>query len=117
MKKNKTVPEHYYTGRRKAHILHTRLRTNFSALTIDLFTRNVADPPLCRCESIEDAKHFFLYCGYYTFQRHLFLNATSALTVPSLRCFMFGDMPLSHECNSAIFKHVQIFYHKYKTFH
>ena len=40
LKKNKTFPEHYYTGRRKAHILHTRLQTNFSALTIDLFTRN-----------------------------------------------------------------------------
>ena len=74
LKKNKTVPGHYYTGRRKAYIY-----TNYSALTIDLFTRNVAEPPLYRCESIEDAQHFFFHCGYYTFQGHVFLNATSAL--------------------------------------
>ena len=41
-KKTKTVPEQYYTGRRKTNILHTRLRTNSSAMNIDHFTRNVA---------------------------------------------------------------------------
>ena len=101
LQKTKTVPEHYYTGRRKAQILHTRLKTNCSALNIDLFTRNVADSLLCHCGSIEDTQHFFFHCGYYTVQRNLLLNATPALTVPSLRSFMFEDTSLSNECNSA----------------
>ena len=98
-----------------AAIVHTRLRTNCSALNIDLLTRNVADSPprnvadslICRCGSIEDAQHLFLHFGYYIVQPNVLQNATSAPIVPSLMRFMFGDSTLSYECNSSFFKHVQ----------
>ena len=48
-KENRTVPKHYYSGMRKAQILHTRLRTNCSSLNLDLFLKNISDSLLCRC--------------------------------------------------------------------
>ena len=60
--KTTPVPKYYYTGKRRAQILHTRLRTNCSSLNLDLFTRSVSDSPLCRCGSIEDVQHFFFHC-------------------------------------------------------
>ena len=43
-----TVPDHYYIGSRKAQILHTRIRTNFSSLDLDLFVKNTTESPLSR---------------------------------------------------------------------
>ena len=54
------VPKHYLFGNRKEQILHTRLRTNCSVLNYDLYMKNIIDSPLCRCNNIETAKHFFL---------------------------------------------------------
>ena len=60
LNQNKTpVPKYYYTGSRKAQILHTRLRTNCSSLNMDLFLKNISDSPLCRCGTLENAQHFF----------------------------------------------------------
>ena len=53
------VPRHYYTGKRKQQVLHTRLRTNCSALNHDLYLKKITDSPLCRCGSIENTYHFF----------------------------------------------------------
>ena len=40
LNQNKTpVPKYYYTGSRKAQILHTRLKTNCSSLNMDLFLK------------------------------------------------------------------------------
>lgn len=42
LKKDKrNIPKHYYTGTRKAQILHTRLRTNCSSLNLDFFLKNI----------------------------------------------------------------------------
>ena len=38
-KEKKAVPKHYYTGCRKGQILLTRLRTNCSSLSFDLFVK------------------------------------------------------------------------------
>ena len=35
------VPKYYYTGNRKSHVLHTRLRINCSSLNRDLFLKRV----------------------------------------------------------------------------
>ena len=54
LKKDKrTIPKQYYYGTRKALILHTRLRTNCSSLSLDLFLQNISDSPLCSCGRIE----------------------------------------------------------------
>ena len=42
-----SIPIYYYTGYRKAQILHTRLRTNCSCLNLTLFQKNIVDSPLC----------------------------------------------------------------------
>ena len=53
-----TVPQYYFTGNRKAHILHTRLSTHCSSLNQHLFSKNIVESPLCVCRSLEDTNHF-----------------------------------------------------------
>ena len=97
----KTVSKYYYTGRRKAqNSTHTYEPTAVRALNIHLFTRNIADSPLCRFGSIEDTQHFLFHYGYYTVQGNVLLNATSALTI--LQVFYVWDTSLAHEGNSSI---------------
>ena len=112
LKKPENSPKYYYMyiGRRKAQILHTRLRTNCNALNIDLFTRKIADSPLCRCG-------IFFHCGYSMAQQNVLTNATSALTVPSLRCYMFGNTSLSLvRVQFIYFRTRSNFYYKLKMF-
>lgn len=108
-KENISVPKYYYMGNRRAQILHTRLRTYCSSLSLDLFMKNVSDSPLCQCGSIEDAQHYFFHCGYYQLQRNQLLNAVSTYIAPSLNLFLFGDLSLSLEVNTFIFEQVQKF--------
>ena len=70
----------FYVGDRSASIFHTRLRLNFSALNYDLFTKNCSVSPACKyCNaSIEDAKHYFLYCPSFAALRHDILLASAA---------------------------------------
>ena len=66
VKKDKShIPKHFYVGKRKAQILHTRLRANCSSLNLDLFMRNISYTPLCQCGSVENAQHFFFHCRNY----------------------------------------------------
>ena len=58
----------FYTGSRKAQILHTRLRTNCSSLNLNLFLKNISDSPLCTCGSVEDAQPFVFHCHKYQAQ-------------------------------------------------
>ena len=64
------VPKHYYRGKRKLQILHTRLRTNCSSLNLHLFIKNISDSPLCSYGSIEDNQHYFFHCMHYQRQRN-----------------------------------------------
>ena len=47
------VSKYYYSGNRKFQILHTRLRTNCSSLSNDLFLENISESPLCHCGNVE----------------------------------------------------------------
>ena len=59
LNQNKTpVPKYYYTGSKKAQILHTRLRTICSSINMDLFLKNISESPLCRCGSLENNQYF-----------------------------------------------------------
>ena len=46
------VPKYYFSGNRKLQILHTRLRTNYSSLSNDLFLKNISESPLCLCGNV-----------------------------------------------------------------
>ena len=61
--KDQNSPKILLHWQKKSKMFYTRvrLRTNCSALIIDLITRNIADLPLCRCGSIEDAQYLLLF--------------------------------------------------------
>ena len=103
------VPKHYYRGKRKLQILHTRLRTNCSSFNLHLFIKNISDSPLCSCGSIEDNQHYFFHSMHYQRQRNELLNAIARYTTPTLNLLLYGDSSLSYETNTAIFENV----HKY----
>ncbi|MCW4344426.1 MAG: reverse transcriptase domain-containing protein [Candidatus Thiodiazotropha endolucinida] len=110
------VPQYFYTGSRKAQILHTRLRTHCSSLNLDLFMKNITDSPLCSCGSIEDAQHFFFHCHKYQAQRNVLLNSISLIQAPSLHLLLQGDLALALETNKMIFETVQKFILETKRF-
>ena len=58
-------------------------------LNCDLFVKNVADSPLRRCGSIENAQHFFFHCTFYQAQRNELINAIFPYQQPvSVRRFV-----------------------------
>ena len=103
------IPKYYYVGSRRAQVLHTRLRTNCSSLNLHLFLKNITDSPLCRCGSIENTEHFFLYCRYYQDQRDELLSVVTPYQVPTVNLFLYGDTTLSQYTNTIIFESVQKF--------
>ena len=103
------VPKHYYFGSRRAQILHTRLRTNCSSLNLHLFLKNITESPLCRCGSIENTEHFFLYCRYHQAQPDELISVIRPYHVPTTNLFLYGDDNLSEHTNKLIFESVQTF--------
>ena len=109
-------PSYYYTGCRKAQILHTRMRTNCSSLNLTLFHKNITESPLCQCGSIESAEHYLLFCPMYQNSRIELLNSINPICRPSSKIMLFGDTKLSLESNNAIFSAVQEYITKTKRF-
>ena len=103
------VPKYYYTGKRKAQILHTRLRTGCSSLNFDLYSKNIVESPLCACGhgEIENVYHFFLRCPLYPDQRIDLNNTISRYTALTLNVLLSGDETLPFALNVAIFESVQ----------
>ena len=71
----------FFVWDRLASIFHTRLRLNFSALNYDLFTKNCSVSPACKyCNaSIEDARHYFLYCPSFAALCNILLASAAHL--------------------------------------
>ena len=72
----------FYIGVRSASIFHTRFILNFSALNCHLFQKNCCPSPTCAlCDaSIEDVKHYFLYCpSFATLRENLSTSAAQLL--------------------------------------
>ena len=110
LKKDKpSVPRYYYYGKRKAQILHTRLRIGCSSLNFDLFVRNISDSPMCRCGSLENAQHYFFHCNLYNRQRVVLLNSVANYCTPTVITLLQGNPSLSNDINEQIFKHVHDF--------
>ena len=108
-KENVPVPKYFYIGKWKAHILHTRLRTNCSSLNLDLFVKNISDSSMCLCGNVEDTQHYFFHCIHFRQQRTVLINEISRYYNPSLTLLLHGDQTLSFETNVIIFQAV----HKY----
>ena len=98
------TPKYFYFGDRRAQVLHTRLRTNCSALSLDLFHKNITESPLCRCGSVEDSQHFFFHCRMYRLQRTELLNTVGQYMNPSLQLLLYGDPSLTLEINIKVFE-------------
>ena len=105
------VPSYFYAGSRIGQILHTRIRTESSALKDHLYKKNIEANPYCSCQLLETFKHFLLKCSLYERLRNdLFVNLSSHLNINNL---LFGDSNLpdcengSHFlCNSRFFNKI-----------
>ena len=110
------VPKYLYSGNRHVQVLHTRLRTQCSALNHDLFKKNISDTPLCRCGSIENTHHFFFKCPFYNIVRNDLLHKVSTLHEVSLKLLLYGNQNLSNDLNTRIFESVHKYILKTKRF-
>lgn len=100
------IPKYFLFGTRKLQIIHTRLQTNCSTLSHDLFLKNMTDSPLCVCGVNEDTDHFLLRCCLYLDLRDILIRSIPTeieITTPLL---LFGDENLSYDTNIIIFSAV-----------
>ena len=111
------VPAFFYHGNRTLQVLHTRLRTNCSALAADLYSKNIVDSPNCiSCGEVENSNHFFFKCTLFSAPRLHLLENISEICTPTLNVILFGDQTFSPESNRSIFKYVQTFIRKTNRF-
>ena len=96
--------------------MHTRIRTNCSALNSDLFIKNIVDSASCTCGSIENAYHFFFMCDRYTNQRNDLFHDLNFLPNINLNLLLYGDVSRSIADNTSIFEAVQKFIERTKRF-
>ena len=85
------VPKYYYSGNRKLQILHTRLRTNCSSLSNDLFLKNISESPLCLCGIVANTEHYFMHCRIYEAQRAELSQTVSQYSPFTLETLLFGN--------------------------
>ena len=115
LNKNKpSVRSYFHTDSRIGQIFHSRIRTKFSSLNLELFFKNLTESPLCRYGSIQNAQHFFFFhCRYYEVQRGELMIAISPYLNPSLKLLLNGDSNLSPEINNTIILNVHIYMYIY----
>lgn len=114
-KDRKYTPTYFYTGSRKLQVLHTRLRTNCSALNHHLFLKNISLTPLCNCGQIETTQHFFFECCAYDAVRRTLLLNLQDFSI-NLHKLLYGDPSLTYQDNVIIFTNVQNYIEKTKRF-
>ncbi|MCG8096842.1 MAG: hypothetical protein JAZ17_25000 [Candidatus Thiodiazotropha endolucinida] len=114
------IPEYFFSGDRIPQILHTRLRTECSALNQHLFRRNLIPSPNCTCGNVESNKHFLLECERFRLTRAEMLtkirNYIPPDTVITPKLLLQGDRNISVENNIRIFEDVQTFITKTNRF-
>ena len=108
------VPKYYYSGERKAQILHTRLRLHCSSLNLDLYNNHVLENDKCSCGQTESTEHYILNCTNY---REVRENTLGRITVPYNIDILLEGCPLySDDVNREIFLEVHNFILKTKRF-
>ena len=103
------VPVFYYSGPRNLQIMHTRLRTQCSALNSHLFNKNIVNSPLCLCRSEETSKHFLLHCPRYENQRFKMLNALGTILADTPALTITTDLLLSGSEHLSVDKNTRLF--------
>ena len=98
------IPKYFYIGDRRLQMLHTRLRTNCSALNQDLFRKNISDTSQCICGSTETADHFLLECPLYHGQRQELFQVISLICPISVDVLLFGNSTVIYENNVKNFR-------------
>ena len=110
------VPKYYYSGNRKLQILHTRLRTNCSSLSNDLFLKNISETPLCLCGNVENTEHYFMHCRIYEAQRAELSQTVSQYSPFTLETLLFGNNTLPLNINILIVDAVHTYIKDTKRF-
>ena len=95
----------YYSGPRNLQIMHTRLRTQCSALNSHLFNKTIVNSPLCLCRSEETSKHFLLHCPRYENQRLKMLNSLGIILTDTPALTITTDLLLSGSEHQLIKTH------------
>ena len=103
-RKRERVPKHFYSGNRRGHLLHTRIRTNCSNLNNDLFLKHIIDSPLCLCGKHRKCQSLFLCMSLRTTLLNSISQYHNNLT---LNILLFGEASLSDDVNKLIFESVQ----------
>ena len=112
----KCCPKIFYTGNRKAQVLHVRIRTKCSSLNNDLYQKGINESPLCLCGHVENADHFLKKCHNYQAQRIEPVRAVSQHTSVTLQTLLFGNNSLPMNINIEIFEAVQTYIVNTKRF-
>ena len=114
---NRPIPNILFSyGERRSQLLHTRLRTNCSALNEHLFRRNIITSPLCLCGRHETTSHYFLECTHYVHIRGELFNSISVYSVPCIETILYGDNTRDYLTNTKIADAVHKFIIKSKRF-
>ena len=92
--------------------MHTRIRTNCSALKSGLFVKNIIDSASCTCGATESANHFFFNCGRYLIQRNDLLHELNFLPNVNVNILLYGDVSRGIGDNIRIFQAVEKFIQK-----
>jgi hypothetical protein len=103
---------YYYTGKRSAQILHTRLRMECSNLPTDMARLNLTDDISCACGALrENAEHFILTCNNHHVPRAEMLQDLNFLhpMYLNINTLLQGNEELTHNENTRIFTAVQKF--------
>ena len=107
------LPEYYNTGNRHAQILHTRLRTNCSALNEHRFKRNLVPTPNCSCGAPETNCHYLLNCPRYTVPRAEMLATLRQILQYNMyittNIYLYGSNGINNDTNVAVFHSIHKF--------
>ena len=112
-----SIPKYFYIGKRKAQILHCRLRLNCSALNQHLFQKNIVNSALCQCGDVESTDHFFIRCPLYDDLRPKLRRSLPQNVPLSTKILLSGDTSLSFDENCKLFIAVHDFILDSKRFH
>ena len=106
--RNIKIPKYFLYGNRLEKIMHTRLRTECSALNYYLYQRNLIPSPNCVCGAIENNNHYLLRCPRYNDIRDEMINTVLRYTNVTAETLLQGNSNMSQTINQEIFKAVHI---------
>ena len=114
--RNIKIPKYFLYGNRLEQKMHTRLRTECSALNYYLYRRNLIPSPNCVCGAIENNNHYLLTCPRYNDIRDEMINTVLRYTNVTAETLLQGNSNLSHNINQEIFKVVHKYIRQSKRF-